>query len=518
MLNFCFGWYYVILKYIRCLKQLLKFDLGEIGRQTIKGSGYSYIGVLIGFLTTAVLFPRLLSTEQIGVTTLLVTYSQFISIVGNFGFGGAITRLFPYFKNANNGHNGIVFLILLVLFVGYLFSALAYYALYPYIVSQDISNELFFKFSWLVFPLSFFILAYNLFDTYARAIGNAVTGVFVKEIVQRVVVLLAIVMFALSPIVSFEYFLWLYVFAFFISGILILLYLISKKQFSIQPKFEFLRPGFRKIIYNVSFYSILQGFGNILVQRVDTVMISFYLSLQETGIYGTTFFFGLLITLPSRSLSRITSTVMAHALKDKDHKRVLSIYKKSSINQLLAGALVFVGIWGNIDSVFVILTEEFRIGEYVIFFIGLSNVINSSIGANAQIIQLSKYYRYTAYLLLVFVALVVISNFVFIPQFGIVGAALASCISVFIYSLIRLWLVYDKFDMHPFSSSHLKVVIISAAALFSSSLLPSLDFFVFDILIRSTLISTVFIGLSIYFKVSEDLNALFAQFKQKLNI
>ncbi len=362
-----------------------------------------------------------------------------------------------------------------------------------------------------------FVLAFNLFDSYARALGNAVTGALIKEIVQRVLLLLAVLSYGFIPFIDFEKFIYLYVTAFSTSGIILIYYLIKKGQFDVTPKFSFLRKGLRKVIYSVSLYSILQGFGNILVQRVDTVMISFYLTLEETGIYGTTFFFGLLIVMPARALSRITSNVLAQAIKDKNMERVNSIYKKSSINQFLIGALVFIGIWGNIDNVFIILTEEFRGGEYVIFYIGLSNLMNAILGANAQILQLSRHYRYTAYLLVVFAVLVVATNFIFIPSFGIIGAAMASFISVLIYSLIRIYLVYNKFKLQPFSIKHVYIVLIALVSYSAVYFIPAFDNFIVDIIIRSSIISLVFAGIAIVVNVSDDFNAMYLQLRSKFS-
>ncbi len=499
------------------MRKFFKIELGEIGRQTIKGSGYSYFGVLLGFVTTAILFPRLLTLGQIGVTTLIMTYAQFLSIMGNLGFGAAITRLFPYFKNYENGHNGIVFLATLVLFGGFAVSAVIYHFLYPYIVSQDVSNELFFRYSWIVFPLGFFILAFNLFDTYARALGNAVTGAFIKEILQRFLLLGSVVFFGYTSLIEFDEFILLYAGAFSASGVFLVIYLIIKNQFVLTPRLNYLRKGIRRVMFNVSLYAILQGFGNILVQRIDTVMISFYLTLEETGVYGTTFFFGLLILMPSRALSRISSNVLAQALKDKNYERVRSIYRKSSVNQYWIGVLVFIGLWGNIDNVFIILTDKFRIGKYVIFFIGLSNLVNTIIGANVQIIQLSKYYRYLAYLLIVFVVLIVATNFAFIPFFGITGAAIASFISVLIYSLIRLIIVYRKFGMHPFEWAHVRISIVALVSYSVALIVPEISMFIVDIFVRSAVILVVYLALSILFNTSEDLNKIISQLKSKLN-
>lgn len=497
------------------LKGLLKFDLGEIGRQTIKGGLYGYMGVLIGFVTTAIIFPRFLTTAQIGVLTLLISYSQLISVFGSLGFASAITRFFPYFKNDKNGHNGLSALAFLVVILGYSLSAIVFYLIEPLVVAQNEENSLYFKFSWLVFPLAFFTLLFNMYDTYNRANGNAVTGAFTKEVIQRLLVIASALAFAFLPFIDFPEFIYLYVFSMCSSAGVILWYLLSKRQLSYRLNTRFLRKGFRRILISVSLYSILEGLGSVLVQRVDTIMLSFYLSISETGIYTTTFFFGILILLPARALTRITSKYIAQSIKDKDLKRVKSIYKKSSMNQLILSALIFIGLWANIDNCFHILTEEFEKGKYVIFFIGLSNIVNSTTGISSQIIGVSKYYRANTYLLVIFIGLVVSSNVLFIPRFGITGAAIASFTSVCLYNLLRVGYVYKKMKILPFDAKQILVILIASVVYFLSTLLPTLDHFVLDILVRSLLITVIYIPLILAFRTSDEANSIFKQFIRK---
>ena len=46
--------------------------MGIIARQTIKGSVYSYLGAAIGFINVGLIMPQIFSTEQIGLTNLLI--------------------------------------------------------------------------------------------------------------------------------------------------------------------------------------------------------------------------------------------------------------------------------------------------------------------------------------------------------------------------------------------------------------------------------------------------------------
>ena len=495
------------------IKKLTNLKLGEIGRQTIKGGYYTYLGTALGFFFASIIQPRVLTKEQIGAIGLLIAYSQLLSVLGNLGVNTIITRLFPYFRNKDNGHNGLLAFSILIISVGFLLCIVVFKLFGSILVSQAETNNLFNQYIWLVYPLTLFVLFFRVGDAYNRALGNAVTGSLISEVIQRSILIVFILLYTVIPFIDFDLYLKSYVMASGISTLLIFIYLKKRGELKWNISAKFLRPKLRKVMYSVGGFSILQGFGSVIIQRIDTIMISFYLSLDETGVYFTTFFFGSIILLPQRALSRISSNVLAQALKDKDMRRVESVYKKSSINQLLLGVLLFVGIWGNIENCFHILTDRFQAGRYVIFFIGLANIVNITIGLSNQIISLSKYYRYNAYFLTVFVVIIVASNYLFIPPWGIVGAAVASFTSTIIYSLIMLLFLYRKMKLLPLTINHLYIILIGIVTYFISELLPELDHFVLDILVRSVLILFVYVVFVVVFKVSEEASSIYKQLK-----
>mgnify|MGYP000639468280 FL=1 len=167
-----------------------------------------------------------------------------------------------------------------------------------------------------------------------------------------------------------------------------------------------------------------------------------------------------------------------------------------------------VGIWSNIDNCFRILPREFEEGKYVILFIGLSNLVNLSLGINFQIIHLSRYYRSITYFLLIFCTLIVITNYLLIPIYGIAGAALASFISVTIYSLLRVIYVYRKFSFQPFGIVHVKIIGITLICFMVNLVIPVMDHFIVDIAIRSGLIGLLYIFIAFKLNISEEMNAL----------
>ncbi len=155
--------------------------MGIIQRQAIKGTIYTYIGVVIGFVTAGILFPNILLPEQIGVTKLLVTFSLLFARLADLGFTGVANRLFTYFRNKEKKHNGFLFIALSVALVGFLISIILYFILKPYIIEDSIGKYAFFvEYIYYLIPLIFFTLIFNTLDTYNKVLYDAVLGTFIK--------------------------------------------------------------------------------------------------------------------------------------------------------------------------------------------------------------------------------------------------------------------------------------------------------------------------------------------------
>ena len=75
--------------------------MGIIQQQTIKGTIYSYLGVFIGAITINIIQPHALTTEQIGLIGILISFSTMFAQFSTLGFSGT-ARYFPYFRNQEN--------------------------------------------------------------------------------------------------------------------------------------------------------------------------------------------------------------------------------------------------------------------------------------------------------------------------------------------------------------------------------------------------------------------------------
>jgi len=428
--------------------------------------------------------------------------AQFSSL----GFNNVTARLFPYFRNENRNHNGYLFILFWVGMTGFALALISYFALHPFAVDayQD-ESPLYLDYLVYLIPLVFFTIFFNLFDAYNRVLYDAVSGTFFRDIVFKILNLTIIFLFALN-VLNFSDFVLLYVIAYCLPTLLLFLLLWYRGKISFASNLKFVRPTLRKSMISVSLYGILNGLSDKLANHIDKVMIVSYVGLGANGIYATMANFGVLVSMPSRTLRKIASTVIAEAWKKKDLKTIAQIYTQSGLHQFMAGCLLFIGIWANIDNVIEIVTDRFIDGKYVIFFIGIGHVIQMASGVSGVILQSSPYYKMQAVFMAIYGVLVILTNLIMIPIWGINGAAIASVSATLVFNLLKYMFLYKKYKFQPFNYKYLLVILVAIGSYYTGNLLPKQDWFILDIIFRSGIVGGLYLVLTFAFKISTDFN------------
>ena len=163
--------------------------MGIIIKQSIKGSIWSYLGVAVGFVTTAYLFPNYLTTDTVGLFGLLLSWSLIFAQFSSLGFHGVTSRLFPYFRDKEKGHNGYLFIAFWVMLSGFILFLVFFWFFRPYLVESNLEkSKLFADYIDLLVPLTFFALLFVQLDTFNKLLYNAVFGTFLQEFLQRILI------------------------------------------------------------------------------------------------------------------------------------------------------------------------------------------------------------------------------------------------------------------------------------------------------------------------------------------
>ena len=257
--------------------------------------------------------------------------------------------------------------------------------------------------------------------------------------------------------------------------------------------------------------TLLTSSAALLVNRIDVLMLGYYLELENIAFYTVAFFMASLIQIPARSILQIVKPLLAKAWAEKNRQEIVYLYRKTALNQMIIGLLLFIGIWMNINDLLLFVPDKYQGIQMVFFYIGLSKLIDVSAGVNGAIISTSNYYKYDLYINLFLILIIIVTNTIFIPLYGIRGAAMATALAILIHNIIKTLVLYLLFKIQPFSMTTLKVILVSFILFYLLNLIPFIliDSLVLRIILRSVCIGLVYSFVIIRFNFSEDINQLF---------
>jgi hypothetical protein len=203
-----------------------------------------------------------------------------------------------------------------------------------------------------------------------------------------------------------------------------------------------------------------------------------------------------------------SAKLAAKLMSENKMEELNVLYKKSAINLQVFGGLILVGIFLNINQMYLVIPDDYSGGLMAVFLIGLAKFYDVILGNNNAILLNTKYYRMVLLFGVILVVLMIGLNMLLIPLYGITGSALATLLSVIFYNTIKLLFIVKKMNLYPFGPTTIQSFAIIAI------ILVAFYFWEFpfepwiNIVIKSILITISYVYLNYKFKISMDINDL----------
>lgn len=483
--------------------------MGIVIRQSFWNTAVSYVGVLLGAINVIWLFPTLLGDVQFGVTRLLLSGSLIAAQFAQLGMGNVTYRFFPQFQDPENGHHGFLRILLIVPLLGFVLCVGIFFIFQNAIASFFVEKApLFVAYDAFLIPLVAFTLYFNVLDAWLRSVYRTVSGSFVREVVLRLLQTAAVLIYAMGWF-DFYGFVIAFVGVHGIATAILLLWTIYSGEFSIRSTYSPPYESTNKDMRSYALYAIMGGISAIAVANLDLLMVGGYLGEASAGYYAIAFFIGTFISIPERSITKISYPIISQAFKDDNKDLIATMYKKSSLNQIVIGLLIFIGIWANVDNAVALLPDGFAVARNVMIIISAAKLIDMATGANSIILLNSPWYRFDLVTNILLVGLTIITNLLLIPIYGLDGAAWATFITITVYNLVKFVYIWIKMGIQPFEFPFLKAIFTGVVAFLVSLLLPTLSNVWVDLIIRSLIISLVYGIIVLKWNVSDDINRIF---------
>jgi len=484
--------------------------MGIITRQGIYNTIISYAGVLLGIVLTLWLYVTILTPAEYGLTRVMISVAFIGAQFADFGLKNIAIRFFPYYRDEDHAHHGFLFWSLFFSVLGFSLLAILLYTFKTTVLSYYEGPEgLLSQYYGLMVLLTFSTLLFSVLSSYLHSLFNTHFISMLQEVILRLFIIGSLLAYMFGWVQQ-QGFIMLFVSAYGLLPLGVFIYLAIKRKLYIKIDFSFFNIQPFKKLFVYGFYATLGGVTTLIVSKIDILMLGSMAGLADTGIYAIAFYIGSVISVPQRSINKIARPVIAQSFKTGDLNNIYYVYRKSALTQLILGSLLLIGIGVNIPNLAQIIPSESFREPMVIIVIGLATLFNMATGVNGVIIINSEYFRFDLLANIILLLIAFFSNYLLIPYYGIMGAALATAISIFIYNTVKFIFVWVYFKMQPFTLKTFYVLLICLLTISVNHwLIPDIDDHRVDLLIRSAIIAVVFLGTVIALKLSDDINRIF---------
>ena len=475
--------------------------MGIVAKQTFLNVIIICIAFAIGGFNTLVFYPLFLSAEDYGLVVFLLATSNLLMPLIGFGVHQTIIRFFSSYNTKDEQQKFMSSVILLPLFIALVVGGIGVVFYHSISAALSIQNPVIASYTWVIFAVAVATAYFEVFYAWARVQLQSVAGNALKEIFPRLYLFLLLMALYLFDL-SFHCFIVALVSGYYLR--LLLMIILANRFYPLRIRLFF--PSNLSSILTYSLTIFLAGSAGSLIIDIDKFMIPQLEEIKQTAFYAVAIFAATIVEVPARAMWQILSPLVATAVNENNFKEVNRLYRRIALNLVVVSGWFFLLINLNSEALFSLLPNEgYQKATFVVLYISLAKLITMIFGCGGAIISNSSFYQISLVFSVVMALGVSILNMVWIPLYGIDGAALATLVVVGLSIAVKVMYLQFKIKAHPLSWNLLKA-LISVAILYTSfqyidwTLSP-----IIQIILTSAMVSCLYFLIVVQFKLSDDL-------------
>jgi O-antigen/teichoic acid export membrane protein len=485
--------------------------MGIVAKQSLNNLISTYLGFGIGALNVLFLYPKFLTAEYYGLVSFLLSAGNLFWPFMALGVHNTIVKFYTSYQNKLDTDKLLNFALFLPLLLGLLIGIVGY-IFYDLLLNYfEGENDLVQPYIWGIFVIALATAYFEVFFAWAKVQFKSVFGTIMRELFHRLAITMLLI-FLYAELISVHLFIYLLIGVFVLRAVVMLGYAINLYT----PRFSFQLPPRLKDLLNYSLLIFIAGTVAVALFDLDKVMIEYFMPIENVSIYGIAIYIATVIAVPSKAMHQITNPITAKYLNHGENDLLKDLYIRSSNTLFVISGFVFTLIVTNVNQLYEIIPEEYRVGVSIVFLISLVKLTDNILGNNNSIIFNSKYYKTVLMAGVVLVGVAFALNLWLIPVYGIYGAAYATFISFLAYNIFKLLFVRITFGIHPFNRKSffifLMISVLTGSFYFWDF---STDFALMNIIFKSVIISTIYFIISLKGGLSKDLTDLYLKVIQK---
>ena len=224
---------------------------------------------------------------------------------------------------------------------------------------------------------------------------------------------------------------------------MILVYLVVKK-IPFLVKFQEIK--FTNFFKRFS-YSIQLGFNAIIVvllTKIDVLMVGSFTDNIQVAIYDTCVMISFVIMMPFIALVKSSEPFMKSLVKVKAVQEKYKNNLKLSI-ELSLGVLLFILIASK--DILYVFGDIYVDGSETLIILSISYLLLITLGSPIEILNMNGFTKSSSIVLIISILINIGLNILLIPMYGIVGASIATGLSLLFSKIIGLIIIKNKLNI-----------------------------------------------------------------------
>lgn len=485
--------------------------MGVVVRQSIQNTISTYLGFGLGAINTLVLYTRILPVSSYGLLSIQLSVAALLMPIFIFGLPNTIIKFFNRETAAVESArlNGFsMYFPLLFIAIAILSMFFLKAGLFPSIEEKYAHIAPYF---WHILGIGVGMAYFEIAYAQARVMLKSAFGNVLKEIFHRLFISLGLLAMYFDFLTLDQFFLFL-VGVHLLRAAVMYAYVWCYCEFFISFK----RPKKLKTYLKYSVFMFLGSTAAVIILEIDKLMIYTFVNIDQVAFYTVAVFMATIVGVPARSMYQITAPLTAKLIQAKDYKGLSNLYIQSSLHLGMAAGGVLLLLVVNLETIYRFIPQAYGGTTLLVLLIGCSKFYDALLGNNNAILFNSPFYKSILKFGLFLALLTVLLNYVFIPAFGIKGAAIASLLAISLYDTAKIIYVHKKYKMQPFALETLYLLLIMVFVLALSQWIPAVENRYLSILLNTIFTAVLYTSLLYAFKISKTFNGLVNRLKKLL--
>ena len=431
--------------------------LGKILKESAIGSLGSYVGIALNYVLLLVI-TRFLTPTDYGVFALGQTIVNLSLIFVLFGTPKALDRFIPQYQ-ALGELGRIRTLISRVL--GWVVLTSLIITVLLFLLSPLLAT-------WFSEPELQYVLQRLLLALPAIALVRELSSIFLgfRQIRYRVyfesLFILFLKLLLGVPILLAGFGLMGWLWAFFLAsvgGAIMALWMFYRevwRPIQVCPPQAINSRDVVSYAWPLSFSSVIL----LVVGQIDSLFLGYYHSAADVGIFRVYIYVVALIGVIKMSFAQIFKPVAAGLVTKGDFQGLSDIYRRVAkwLFQLNLAILLLFMVLGK-DILGIMFPSDYLVGLGALLVLLTGRFLNSAFGPEGMLLEALGHTRLSLLNSLVMLGTNFAVDYLLIPQYGILGAAVGAASAMVVGGLAGVLELFTKYRLQPFEWRHLKYLL-----------------------------------------------------------